>query len=366
MASDFKVNGITPSFGNIKVGNNNVSKIYQGPTQVWPAVQAVRPVSDLNFLPYTFAYYNLEQAQAIWATQNLNNLQNPQAGAFSSVTGAFFTVPTTLNGSTQNDACSGQPQYNATNYGNQFQTSQTQGAFFIEVELTIYATQSGQGLAGGIVVQRRADSTQNWTAATNMSGITMNNNTNHGYQTQSSPQPLGLYKSSGVCQTIPGGSGGCGALNVISNFATQMTVYRYFCFDEVGEYRIILGKWQSAGGSCFNYQNNFSYEVSLNIDSLYDGSNAGYPYHVSSGSNTSTVVNAYAAEMLPMAAKKFYTDQALTTPLANSAGAKYVKRINTLGAQNSIINYEESQNGQYEMGIDNQGDVITQIVPDYM
>jgi len=34
--ADFKVNGITPRFGNIKVGSTNVKKIYQGSTLVWP------------------------------------------------------------------------------------------------------------------------------------------------------------------------------------------------------------------------------------------------------------------------------------------------------------------------------------------
>lgn len=34
--ADFKVNGITPRFGNIKVGNTNVKKIYPGSTLVWP------------------------------------------------------------------------------------------------------------------------------------------------------------------------------------------------------------------------------------------------------------------------------------------------------------------------------------------
>ena len=34
--ADFKVNGITPRFGNIKVGNTNVKKIYKGSTLVWP------------------------------------------------------------------------------------------------------------------------------------------------------------------------------------------------------------------------------------------------------------------------------------------------------------------------------------------
>ena len=34
--ADFKVSGVTPRFGNIKVGNTNVKKIYQGGTLVWP------------------------------------------------------------------------------------------------------------------------------------------------------------------------------------------------------------------------------------------------------------------------------------------------------------------------------------------
>lgn len=34
--ADFKVSGVTPRFGNIKVGNTNVKKIYQGSTLVWP------------------------------------------------------------------------------------------------------------------------------------------------------------------------------------------------------------------------------------------------------------------------------------------------------------------------------------------
>ena len=365
MASDFKVNGITPSFGNIKVGSDNVKLIYQGTTQVWPVVQAVFPVSDLNFLPYQGNTLYLEMAQAIWATQNLVNLQNPQAGALSSVTGATFTVPTTLNGSTVKDKCSSQPQYSADNYGDQYQTSQTQGAFSLEVNMSIAGNQSGNGLAGGIVVQTRPNSTQNWTTATNMAGVNMNNNTNHGYHVQSVPQPLGLYKNNNQCPTTPGGFGGCGAL-VATNFLTApMSVSRFFCFDTVGEYRIIVGSMKSSGGGCFSYQNNFDFSAEIYMESLYDGSNTGYPYHVSSGSSTSTVVNAYAAEPLPMAVQKFYTNQSLTTPLSSSAGAKYIKRINTLGAQNSIINYEQTKNGEYELGIDSNGDVITQIIPNY-
>lgn len=34
--ADFKVSGVTPRFGNIKVGSTNVKKIYQGSTLVWP------------------------------------------------------------------------------------------------------------------------------------------------------------------------------------------------------------------------------------------------------------------------------------------------------------------------------------------
>lgn len=365
MASDFKVNGITPSFGNIKVGSDNVSKIYQGATQVWPVVQANRPVTDLNFIPYQSNSLNLEMAQAIWATQNLVNLQNPQAGALSSVTGASFTVPTTLNGSTVKDKCSSQPQYFASNFGDQYQTSQTQGAFSLEVNMQIAGNQNGNGLAGGIVVQTRPDSTQNWTVATNMAGVSMTNNTNHGFHVQSVPQPLGLYKNNFNCPTTPGGFGGCGAL-VTTNFLTApMTVSRFFCFDTVGEYRIIIGSWKSSGGGCNSYQNNQDFTAEIYMESLYDGQNTGYAYHVSSGSNTSTVVNAYAAEPLPMAVQKFYTNQSLTTPLSNSAGAKYIKRINTIGPSNSIINYEETKNGEYELGIDSNGDVITQIVPNY-
>ena len=59
----------------------------------------------------------------------LGEFTKPQAGALSSVTGATFTVPTTLNGSTVKDKCLSQPQYFASNYGDQYQTSQTQGAF---------------------------------------------------------------------------------------------------------------------------------------------------------------------------------------------------------------------------------------------
>ena len=34
--ADFKLQGITPAAGNIKLGSSNVSKIYSGSTQVWP------------------------------------------------------------------------------------------------------------------------------------------------------------------------------------------------------------------------------------------------------------------------------------------------------------------------------------------
>ncbi len=35
--ADFKFQNITPAVGNIKLGSSNVSKIYSGSTQVWPA-----------------------------------------------------------------------------------------------------------------------------------------------------------------------------------------------------------------------------------------------------------------------------------------------------------------------------------------
>ena len=360
MASDFKVNGITPLVGNIKVGTNNVSKIYQGPTQVWPT-QVVNPVSDLSFLPFQNATLFLEMAQAVWATQDLVNLQT---GA-PSVTGSSFTVPTTLDGSTVTDFCPSNPQYSADNYGNQFQTSQTQGAFFIEVNMNISSNQSGDGIAAGIVIQTRADSTQNWANATNMAGVVMSNSTNHGYHIQSASQPLGLYKSPS-CPTAPGGFGGCGSL-VSSNFLnSNMNASRIFCFDEVGEYRIIVGALKSTGGSCFSIQNNFNFSVDINIDTLYDGTNFGYPYNVSTTSSNSTTINAYAAEPYPMAVQRFYSDAGLTTPLSNSAGAKYIKRLNTSGGGNpTAFNFELTKNAEYELGIDSSGNVITQIIPNY-
>lgn len=360
MASDFKVNNITPAVGNIKLGSNNVSKIYQGSTQVWPPIQSYF-ASDLDALPYQGNMLNLQEAEGLWFSETVLNLDaNP---TYTSSTNSNITTPTTLNGFTQNDGCPSQSQYFAYNYGVHIQTSQTKGAFVIEFDMTTPSTAAGQGMAAGVIIQTRADDTQPWVDATNMSGIQMTNNTNHGYQINSSSQPLGLYRNNGICPTVSGGFGGCGSLCIESFLATSMNTRRYFAFDEVGEYRIILGQWLSTGGGCQTIQKNRDYVSFINIESLYSGPNQiGLPYHVSSSSNTSTSVNAYAAEYFPGAVQAFYSDQALTTPLTSISGARFFKRISTIG---NIVNFELSKNGEYTAGFDSQGVRNTNITPNY-
>lgn len=364
MASDFKVNGITPSFGNIKLGTNNVSKIYQGSTKVWPRLSQSYQATDLPGMG-TYNMLNLEMAEGLWFAQNAPNLaSNP---TYTSVTTSSITTPTTLGSNTTNDACAGAGvTYQGQQYGTAQQGSQSQGAFVLMIDMTISAGHSSQGMAGGIIVQRRNDALSSWVDATNMSGIQMTSGTNHGYQIRSSSQPFGLYKDA-TCPTVTGGSGGCGSLCIETFDAQSINMTRYFAFEETGDYRIIIGSWLSAGGSCFTSADNTDYTVFVTLESLYDGVQpiVGTPYHVSSSSNLNTTVNAYAAEFFPGAVKQFFSDVNLSTPLTTIQGAQYFKPINTAGVVNSIINFERSKNGEYTAGFDAQGIRNTNITPHY-
>ena len=67
--ANFKVNGITPAFGNIKYGGENVKKIYSGSTLVWPVDNA--PIID-------------ETLWEIGGTTTINSSSTSVPGGFNS------------------------------------------------------------------------------------------------------------------------------------------------------------------------------------------------------------------------------------------------------------------------------------------
>ena len=349
-----------PAVGKLKLGTTDISKIYSGSTLVWP----INPPTDLPIIG-AYEVLNLEMAEGIWFSKTATALgTNP---IYSSNTGLDITTPTSVDSFTTNDACPSNPSYDAVNFGGHYSGSQTRGAFVLAVDMQVPSNSSSQGMAGGIIVQRRADDTQSWVGATTMSGLQMSNTTNLGFQRQQVNGTTGFYKNNAACPTVTGSFGGCDTLCIESFNNNSFNATRYFAFEQTGEYRIIVGKWLSSGGGCSNIANNTNYTAQIVLSSLYESTPIGQPYHVSTNSNTSTSVNAYAAEYFPGAVKEFFSDQALTTPLTGISGTQYFKPIFvSAGNPNTVTNYELSANGEYIATFDSSGVRTSNIEPNYV
>ena len=86
--ADFKFQGTTPAAGNIKLGSSNVSKIYSGSTQVWPAEGGCSyTFADLNGLQIAVNLWTGTPAQKEealstygqineWCTGNVNSMKS--------------------------------------------------------------------------------------------------------------------------------------------------------------------------------------------------------------------------------------------------------------------------------------------------
>ena len=84
--ADFKFQGTTPAVGNIKLGSSNVSKIYSGSTQVWPAAAGgcsytfenstvLRNAVNLWFSDNTAALAEYGPMSE-WCTENVTSMNN--------------------------------------------------------------------------------------------------------------------------------------------------------------------------------------------------------------------------------------------------------------------------------------------------
>ena len=83
--ADFKLQNTTPAVGNIKLGSSNVSKIYSGSTQVWPAAggcsytfpnsSVLRDAVDLWFSNNTAALATYGPISE-WCTENVTSMNN--------------------------------------------------------------------------------------------------------------------------------------------------------------------------------------------------------------------------------------------------------------------------------------------------
>jgi len=262
-----------------------------------------------------------------------------------------YTTPTAANPNTTITTC---PDNNSYYYGDYYSGTQTQGALLVMVDLFMGAStvQSGHGYT--VRFQHRATSADPWTDAVGMNGQTFNStSTWQGYGGSWISNVGGDgWRQNGAYDVSGGGYGGAGTVSIGRYGSTQATQTYLFAFDQVGDFRIIGNKFQGTNGQCGDpYNDRLNFELVMDFDSLYDGTNTLYDYYVSSspsGSSTSDTTKYYMAyEPYGKFVKQFYEyDSQGELVAAPLSGGHYWKRLS--GVVNpSILNPESTNNGQY-------------------
>ena len=294
---------------------------------------------------------------AVWFTNNTTNLEANTNGYLNFYL-VGFDAPTSTNSTNTENVCSdGTP---AATFVNVTKSSGlTQGTFYaiIGVGNSFIPNENFEFVYNRYSIQYRATSSDNWVSAvdinnksvsgSNFGGSWTFSNTKDGFDEVGQPT-TGLQSQT---QSTAGITLGLGAL--------------VWAFNQVGEYRIIIGNVSSSygffqtGPNCTLPEQNLHASASLSINDFYNPPNLGvnpdgdgiYEYRITNNTTCSNNFNATGTPYysdIPFAKyiTQLYTDTALTTEASITAGTYRFRRMASRGSSGTY-NPENTVNGAY-------------------
>lgn len=305
---------------------------------------------------------------AVWFTDNLTNLtSNTNSTVFAGTTYLDgFQAPSSLNTTLTNYVCPG----NKGTFNNQTTSSGlTQGTFYVYVLGSNTNAQPTSNTNVNIrhFIQYRASSSDPWTTAQDIRDVNIDTTSISGtwrYQNAfgSNAALEGYHLQSNAFQPSTGMN-----VNAVSGYSGNSSLIKsgkVYAFNDVGEYRVIIGNVQSDYGffrfspNC-NDPQDFNASAELYVNDFYspgtnnnfDGDGDGvYEYRIATSSDcdfsfTNTSTSYYATSPFAKYLTQLYTDINLTQT-ANISGTQRFRRLLTRGSSN-ISNPEFTKNGSY-------------------